>query len=123
MDANDRGLLDVERFDHEPERPLLHGRLGPLRAADLAGKLTFEQTVDLILAMVDADRISPELAASIPLIGTAYSSWPQSASGVALGGALTADAARRILLDRPLASGRYYTDFDVLLAPERNTVS
>ncbi|MEU5891667.1 3-oxoacyl-[acyl-carrier-protein] synthase III C-terminal domain-containing protein [Streptomyces sp. NPDC047461] len=102
MDANDRGLLDVERFDHEPQRPLLHGRLGPLRAADLAGELTFEQTVDLILAMVDADRIGPELTASIPLIGTAYSSWPQLASGVALGGALTADAARRILLDRPL---------------------
>jgi hypothetical protein len=119
MDANDRGLLDAERFDHEPP----NGRLGPLRAADLAGRPTFEQTVDLILAMVGADRISPELAASIPLIGTASNSWPQLASGVALGAALTADAARRILLDQPLASGRYYTDCDVLLAPERNTAS
>ncbi|WP_327674077.1 MULTISPECIES: ThiF family adenylyltransferase [unclassified Streptomyces] len=122
MDANDRGLLDVERFDLEPERRLLHGRLGATCAADVAGELSFEETVDLILAMVDADRISPELAAAIPLIGTTYSSWPQLASGVALGGALTADAARRVLLGRPLASGRYYTDFDALLAPDRSTV-
>ena len=35
MDCNDRGLLDVERFDREPGRPLLHGRLGTLTSADV----------------------------------------------------------------------------------------
>jgi molybdopterin/thiamine biosynthesis adenylyltransferase len=30
MDASDRGTLDVERFDLEPERPLLHGFLAGL---------------------------------------------------------------------------------------------
>jgi tRNA A37 threonylcarbamoyladenosine dehydratase len=28
MDTNDRGMLDVERFDREPNRPLFHGLLG-----------------------------------------------------------------------------------------------
>jgi hypothetical protein len=121
MDANDRGLLDVERFDHEPDRPLLHGLLGDIHSKELQ-KLTFEEKVALILAMVDADRISPELAAAIPQIGRTLSSWPQLASGVALGGALTAEASRRILLGQPCDSGRYYTDFEVLLALERSTV-
>ena len=58
--------------------------------------------MDLILAMVDADRISPALAASIPEIGRTLSSWPQLASGVALGGALVTEAARRILLGGPV---------------------
>ena len=122
MDANDRGLLDVERFDHEPGRPLLHGLLGDIRSEELR-ELTFEDKVALILAMVDADRISPELAASIPKIGRTLSSWPQLASGVALGGALTAEASRRILLGQPCASGRFYTDLEVLIAPERSTVA
>ena len=121
MDANDRGLLDIERFDLEPDRPLLHGLLGDIKSRDLM-VLSPSEKVALILAMVDADRISPQLAASIPQIGHTLSSWPQLASGVALGGALCAEAARRILLGRPCGSGRFYTDFDVILAPERSTV-
>ncbi len=121
MDANDRGLLDVERFDLEPGRPVLHGLLGAATSAELA-ELSFEQRVRVILAMVDADRVSPQLAAAIPQIGRTLSSWPQLASGVALGGALTAEAARRILLGEPCASGRFYADLEQLLAAERSTV-
>ncbi|MEU0544496.1 ThiF family adenylyltransferase [Nocardia sp. NPDC005978] len=120
MDCNDRGMLDIERFDLEPDRPLLHGRIGDLRAADLP-ELTAQATSDLILAMVDAERISPELADSFGQIGRTLSSWPQLASDVALGGALVTSAARRILLGAPCASGRFYVDLDVLIAPEHNT--
>ncbi|WP_314250766.1 hypothetical protein [Streptomyces sp. DSM 40907] len=104
MDASDRGLLDVERFDLEPDRPLLHGLLGETTSSDLRD-LTHEEMVDVILTMVDRERISPELTASVSQIGITLSSWPQLASGVALGGALTADAARRILLGQPRTVG------------------
>ncbi|MFI5642513.1 GNAT family N-acetyltransferase [Streptomyces goshikiensis] len=122
MDANDRGLLDVERFDLEPDRPLLHGRLGDATSRDLAD-LTPQEAVDVILTMVDRERISPELSASISRIGVTLSSWPQLASGVALGGALTADAARRILLGLPRPSGRFYTDLELLTAADRSTLT
>ncbi|MCY0938152.1 hypothetical protein [Streptomyces sp. H34-S4] len=122
MDANDRGLLDVERFDLEPDRPLLHGLLGGTTSGDLVD-LTHEEMVDVILTMVDRERISPELTASIAEIGTMLSSWPQLASGVALGGALTAEAARRILLGQPRPSGRFYTDLEILTAADRNTLA
>lgn len=122
MDANDRGLLDVEGFDLEPDRPLLHGLLGGTTSGDLVD-LTHEEMVDVILTMVDRERISPELTASIAEIGTTLSSWPQLASGVALGGALTAEAARRILLGQPRPSGRFYTDLEILTAADRNTLA
>lgn len=122
MDANDRGLLDVERFDLEPDRPLLHGLLGETTSSDLRD-LTHEEMVDVILTMVDRERISPELSASVSQIGITLSSWPQLASGVALGGALTADAARRILLGQPRPSGRFYTDLEILTAGDRSTVA
>lgn len=119
MDCNDRGMLDVERFDREPDRALLHGLLGDVKSVDLAD-LGYQEKVDLILAMVDADRISPELAASFNELGRTLSSWPQLASGVALGGALCAEAARRILLGRPCESGRFYTDLSQQLSPARS---
>jgi predicted N-acetyltransferase YhbS len=121
MDCNDRGMLDIERFDLEPDRPLLHGRLGDVKSVGML-ELTRSQKVDLILAMVDAGRISPELAASFGRLGTTLSSWPQLASGVALGGALTSEAARRILLNQPCPSGRFYTDLHQQLHPDNDTV-
>lgn len=119
MDCNDRGMLDVERFDLEPDRPLLHGLIGDIRSTDLHG-LTQQERVDLILAMVDANRISPQLRASFGELGKTLSAWPQLASGVALGGALTAEAARRVLLGQPMPSGRYYVDLELLLTEEHD---
>jgi hypothetical protein len=122
MDTNDRGMLDIERFDREPDRPLLHGRLGDVKSVDMLD-LTRQDKTDLILAMVDADGISPQLAASFSELGRTLSSWPQLASGVALGGALVGEAARRILLGQPCGSGRFYTDLEQRLSPERDTAT
>ncbi|MEU8790801.1 ThiF family adenylyltransferase [Streptomyces sp. NPDC048643] len=114
MDANDRGLLDVERFDDEPDRPLFHGRGGGLtaqavRELDPAGTLAY------LLQICDESRLSPAMTDALARIGSTLSSWPQLASGVMLGGALVTDTARRILLGGPVASGRYYVDLEVLI--------
>jgi len=109
MDTNDRGMLDIERFDLEPDRPILHGLLGGVRAEELRDLPTADK-VPIVLALLDERRISPRLAASLPEIARSISSWPQLASGAALGGAITTDAARRILLGEKAPSGRYYVD-------------
>ncbi|MDD9965438.1 MAG: hypothetical protein OXR73_04380, partial [Myxococcales bacterium] len=111
METSDRGLLDVERFDLEPKRPLFHGLVGDVRASDLRG-LTTKEKVPFALAILDHEQLSMRLAASFAEIDHSISSWPQLASAVALGGAVVADATRRVLLGRPLASGRYYLDME-----------
>lgn len=115
MDTNDRGMLDVERFDREPTRPILHGLAGDLDP-DALRDLTTEQKVPFVEAIIGADTLSPRMKASMPLIGKSLGSWPQLASAVALGGALGADVSRRILLDQFHDSGRYYVDLDTLIA-------
>ncbi|WP_394622178.1 ThiF family adenylyltransferase [Lentzea sp. JNUCC 0626] len=114
MDTNDRGLLDVERFDLEPDRPLLHGRIGDVTANEVAG-LDRAEMVALMVQMVDGTRISPALTQAMTEIGRTLSSWPQLASGTMLGGALVTDAARRVLLGKPLPSGRYYVDLETIV--------
>ncbi|MFF3204049.1 ThiF family adenylyltransferase [Streptomyces sp. NPDC002962] len=114
MDANDRGLLDVERFDEEPDRPLFHGRGGDLTARDVR-RLDPAGAMAYLLRVCDESRLSPAMTDALGRIGRTLSSWPQLASGVMLGGALVTDTARRILLDRPVASGRYYVDLEELI--------
>lgn len=121
MDTNDRGMLDVERFDLEPDRPLFHGRGGELTAEEVR-RLAPADSLAYLLRICDESRLSPPMKDALGLIGRTLSSWPQLASGVTLGGALVTDTARRILLGAPVPSGRYYTDLEELVgavAPER----
>ncbi|MET7740974.1 ThiF family adenylyltransferase [Streptomyces sp. NPDC005385] len=114
MDANDRGLLDVERFDDEPDRPFFHGRGGDLTAQALR-ELGPAGAMEYLLKICDESRLSPAMTDALARIGSTLSSWPQLASGVMLGGALVTDTARRILLGGPVASGRYYVDLEELV--------
>jgi hypothetical protein len=115
MDTNDRGLLDIERFDLEPERPLFHGLAGELDPERLRG-LTMQEKIPYVMRIIDETSISPRLASSMPQIRRTICTWPQLASGVALGGALVADAARRLLLGQMSVSGRFYVDIETLVA-------
>lgn len=116
METSDRGMLDVERFDREPDRPPFHGLVGDLRAESLVG-LSTKEKVPFIIRILDVDRLSPRMLATLPEIETSVSTWPQLGSDVVLGGALVTHACRRILTGEPLASGRFYVDLDELLAP------
>lgn len=113
MESNDRGLLDVERFDLDPTRPPFHGLIPPIDASELAG-LTTDEKVPYVLGIIDAERVSTPLAASMVEIDRTLVSWPQLASDVALGAALTAHAARNILLGRSHRSGRVTIDLDAV---------
>lgn len=118
MDTNDRGMLDVERFDLEPQRAILHGLadgLDPNNIKDLSN----EQKIPYILKMIGAETISTRLKASMLEVEQSINTWPQLASSVTLGGALTTDVSRRILLDQYHESGRYYIDLEDIVKDEK----
>lgn len=118
MDTNDRGMLDVERFDLEPNRPVLHGLADGLDPSNIKG-LTNEEKIPFILKMVGAETISTRLKASMMEVEQSINTWPQLASSVVLGGALTTDVCRRILLDQYHESGRYYIDLEELVGDKQ----
>ncbi|MBE3016162.1 ThiF family adenylyltransferase [Microbispora sp. NEAU-D428] len=117
MNTSDRGLLDVERFDLEPDRPVFHGLVGDVRAEELKG-LAAKDKLPFVLAVFGERLLSPRMLASLPEVGKTISSWPQLASAVSLGAGIVADAARRLLLGEPLTSGRYRLDPDMLVTGE-----
>ncbi|NRA12176.1 MAG: Rv1355c family protein [Crocinitomicaceae bacterium] len=114
MDMNDRGTMDIERFDLEPGRPLLHGYIGHLDSSKLKG-LTNEQKIPYIMPMLGENTISTKLKASMLEIEQTLTTWPQLAADVTLGGAVAANVYRRIVLDEFHDSGRYFIDMDDLI--------
>ena len=49
MEASDRGTIDIERFDLEPDRPILHGYVAHLDISKLKGLKTNEEKLPYIL--------------------------------------------------------------------------
>lgn len=114
METSDRGVLDVERFDLEPDRPLFHGLMGSMTYEMLAG-LSTEQKGPFVLRILGVNDVSARAAASALELGTTVSGWPQLASEVTLGGASVATAIRRFGLGHELPSGRVRIDIDEIL--------
>jgi molybdopterin/thiamine biosynthesis adenylyltransferase len=114
MATSDRGLLDVERFDIEPSRPIMHGLLGDVDTARLAG-LSNADKLPYALRMTDATQVSSRMAASLIEVGKTLSTWPQLSSEVALNASVVAEAVRRIGLREKLPSGRVRIDTAALL--------
>ena len=114
METSDRGMLDIERFDLEPDRPFFHGLAGELDADSLRGLDTYEK-VPVVSAILGFDTLSRRMAASLVDIDAEIKTWPQLASAVALGGALNTEAARRIALGGLCRSGRYHVDLEALV--------
>ena len=114
MATSERGMLDIERFDLQPHRPLFHGRLGDVTAGELEG-LSKRDKVPHVLRILGAEHLSDRTIASLLEIDSTLVTWPQLASEVTLGAALVTDAARRITLGHLQASGRFLTDLSALV--------
>jgi molybdopterin/thiamine biosynthesis adenylyltransferase len=123
MEASDRGTIDVERFDLEPTRPLLHGLISHLDISNLKNLKTNEEKIPYLLPFVGLETMSTRLKASMLEVGHTISTWPQLASAVILGGGATADVCRRILLNQFHQSGRYFVDMEDLIADKESAPS
>lgn len=124
MATSDRGLVDVERFDLEPARPIMHGLLGDADSATLSG-LSPRQKIPHMLGILDVSRSSARAAASMLEVGKTLTTWPQLMDEVALGASTVAVAIRRLALGEDLASGRVRIDIaerlDQLAEPQTSS--
>ncbi len=120
MATSDRGIVDVERFDREPGRPILHGLLGQLDI-DLLPGMTNREKIPHILRHLEADRLSARTAASLIEIDKSLSTWPQLAADVTVGASAVTEAVRRIGLGEELRSGRTRLDIGCGAGPDPRT--
>jgi molybdopterin/thiamine biosynthesis adenylyltransferase len=121
METSDRGMVDVERFDIEPDRPILHGLIDHLDINKVKEAKTNEEKIPFLLPMVGIETISTRLKASMVEVEQTITTWPQLASAVAIGGGLATDVSRRVLLNQFHDSGRYFVDVEELISDKTSS--
>ncbi len=114
MDTSDRGQVDIERFDLNRQAPIFHGQIdeSELESMDFNDPRT---KLRVMQSIIDFTSASTRAIQSFNEIGKTLKTWPQLASSVLLGGAVTADVCRRILLNESKESGRFYVEIDKLV--------
>ncbi|SMD03367.1 Rv1355c family protein [Pedobacter africanus] len=118
MEGSDRCTIDIERFDLEPDRPVLHGYVAHMDMAAFKNLKSLDEKLPYIAPVTGVETLSPRMKASAIEIMTTISTWPQLASAVTYGGGITADLSRKILLGGLKVSGRFFIDMDELISDE-----
>ena len=121
MEGSDRGTIDIERFDLDPQRPILHGMVDHLDMEKYSSLTTFDEKIPYITAVTGLETLSPRMKASAVELMATISTWPQLASAVTFGGGVSADLSRKILLNNLKISGRFFLDLDELIADPKAT--
>lgn len=121
MDTNDRGMIDIERFDLEPNRTIFHGLIEHLNIDDIKKAKTNEEKIPFILPIVGINKISTRLKASMMEVEESISTWPQLASEVVMGGGITTEVCRKIFLNEFHSSGRFYINTENIIKDHNST--
>jgi molybdopterin/thiamine biosynthesis adenylyltransferase len=107
MDTSDSLMLDVERFDLEPKRPIFHGLIDEDSTIDWQN---LQQRMQLLTQIIEPQKASKRAQESLSEIGKTITTWPQLATDVAMGGAFAAKIIRQIILGDTIPSGRFRMD-------------
>jgi hypothetical protein len=117
----DSVLIDIERWDlRQDGLEPFNGQLDGVSLDDLMRPdLRPEQVSRFAAQVIGVGNVPLRALASLPLIGGELAGRPQVASTSSMAAGVAAMAARSVLLDAPLASGRYRVSLtDVLGLPD-----
>lgn len=118
-DNGDGILLDIERYDLEPDRKLFHGLIGDM-TADEAKNLNFRQWLQLATKIVGPEYLTPRMQESILSIGKKIPSVPQLGTSATLAGSAISYAIRALAAGHNLPSGRHVISMEAELMPGFN---
>lgn len=110
-------LIDIERFDQEPDREVFHGLLGELPETILTNPNPDPATIQkLAVQLVGSKYVPTRALESLPKIGSELTGRPQLYSTITVGSGLATYILREILLGKDVPSGRHFVKFSELVS-------
>jgi len=105
-ELGDNVMLDVERFDLDPKRPLFHGMIPGVEGVLDKQTMSQREWIKYATAIIDPPNIPLNMQQSLLKIGTHVVTHPQLGTTAMLTGAVLAFATKQIALGKPFASQR-----------------
>lgn len=119
-DNGDNAVIDIERYDQNPDMPFFHGRMGEV-SYEMLKSLDKPGIGRMIAKHVGPENTALRMLLSLPEMGKTIVSWPQLGNAALLNGIALSYAARRILNGQPLEDSRALVSVDEHLNPELKT--
>lgn len=105
-DNGDSVLLDIERFDLEPDRPIFHGVLKSTKNR-FSKKMDFKRWLDTAIRIIGPKYMTERHQGSILEIGKNLCGAPQLGTTAAIAGSAVSFTVRRFANRQRVSSGRY----------------
>lgn len=119
-DNGDNGVVDIERYDLNPETPFFHGRMGEV-SYDMLSKLDKFGIGKYITKLVGPENVTERMQQSLLEMGKTVVSWPQLGGAALLNGSAVAYCVRKIVNNQELESNRALIVLDEKLEPNYNS--
>lgn len=115
-DDGDDAVIDIERYDLNPQTPIFHGRLGNVSYEGLKA-LPKIKAGFTVARHVGAENVPLRMQQSLAELGKSIVSWPQLGGSALLNGCALAYCARKIMTGEPLIRNRAVISLDEKLEP------
>lgn len=122
-ELGDTVMLDVERFDEEPDRPLFHNMIPDIEQLLDSPLENYREWTKHAVRIIDPVNMPIKMQKSLLKIGTSIVTHPQLGSTVMMTGGVLAFAAKNIALGNALKSGRYVIALEKELLADHRTRS
>ncbi len=113
----DSVLIDVERYDLDPNLPLFNGLIGSTPEDILSAPVSEEDKQRYAIAIVGMENVPVRALESVREIHKTLVGRPQLMSTVTVASGIAGFLARKVALEEPLASGRYKVVFEDFISP------
>jgi len=119
-DNGDSGVIDIERYDQDPDTIPFHSRLGADPAQKYLGKKLPLPVLGKLIGeqLVGFDITEPRMQQSLLEIGQSIPTWPQLGTAALLNGVAVATAVRKILTNQPIINKRAILSLSSWLVPD-----
>ena len=118
-DNGDNAVVDIERYDLDPDMPFFHNRMGKVSFETLANLDKFG-IGKMITKHVGPENVTERMQQSLLEMGKTIVSWPQLGGAALINGAAVAYCVRKILNQQPLETNRSLLNVDSMLISDYN---
>ncbi len=112
----DRLLIDVERYDKDPNLLMFNGLIGDIAEDILNKPISEEDKQRYAIGIVGKENVSTRVMDSVLEVNKSLVGRPQIMSTVTISGGVSSYLLRRLLLGPELISGRYLINFESLIS-------
>lgn len=119
-DNGDNAVVDVERYDLDPNTPFFQGRMGEV-SYKMLSKLNKFEIGRMITKHVGPENVTERMQQSLLEMGKTIVSWPQLGGAALINGSAVAYCIRKILNNQPLENDRALISLDEKLVPNYNS--